>query len=120
MAPQSSKMKSSVKPKASRSELSMASASSIVLDLPSASSQIWEADKQTVQNWNGNAHSTVHVAKKSIWSFYSHLKGVCHEIFTSFFMIWTYLVIPVKQIKLFSNVIKSRSESKTLLANYCY
>ena len=45
MAPHSSKMKSSVKPNASRSELSTASASSIVLVLPSASSQIWDAVK---------------------------------------------------------------------------
>ena len=37
-------MKSSVNPKASRSELSMASASSMVFVLPSARSQIWDAE----------------------------------------------------------------------------
>ena len=45
IAPQSSKMKSSVNPNASRSELSMASANSIVFVFPSAKSQICEAEK---------------------------------------------------------------------------
>ena len=43
MAPHSSKMKSSVKPKASRSELSIASAKSIVLVFSWPISQIWLA-----------------------------------------------------------------------------
>ena len=44
MTPHNSKMKSSVKPKASRSELSMASAKSIVFVQVLANSQIWEAE----------------------------------------------------------------------------
>jgi hypothetical protein len=48
MTPHSSKMKSSVKPNASKSELSIDSAKSIVFVHVLASSQIWEAEKHLI------------------------------------------------------------------------
>lgn len=55
MAPHSSKMKSSVKPKASRSELSMASAKSMVFVFSWPISHIWVAVR-TFNFWKAKKH----------------------------------------------------------------